>query len=363
MTSRENFLAMMAGGMPAWLPYDVPATAPVVEAIRRETGMPPEDAFDADFRNVDATPRGDDPARWRRELEKAGFRYPPGEIVTGPFGLAWRRPPVASLGSATHMLEMLHPLEVIEDVAELEALPWPDTADPAHYEDFPARCGRIHGLGKVASGLCEGTIFEFTWYVRGMDNVFCDWAEENPVSEWLMDYFTRRSIHKCRAMVRAGCDVIRLGDDVGTQQSLLLSIDQWRHHLKPRLKAVIDAIREASEGRRIFVQYHSDGAITPLIPDLIEIGVDILNPVQPECMDVAAVAAEFGDRIALCGMIGTQTTMPFGSVQDVREAVDAVRDLHRRGARVVVAPTHVLEPDVPLENIRAFVEAARQPIW
>ncbi|MEX1117810.1 MAG: uroporphyrinogen decarboxylase family protein [Terrimicrobiaceae bacterium] len=192
-----------------------------------------------------------------------------------------------------------------------------------------------------------------------MDTVFCDWAEENPITEWLLDYFTRRSIHECRAMVNAGCDVIRLGDDVGTQESLLISKEMWRQHLKPRLKKVVEAIREASGPRKVWVQYHSDGAVTPLIPELIEIGIDILNPVQPECMDLEAVAAGFQDKLILCGMIGTQTTMPFGSPDDVREAVARVRRLQTSGARVIVAPTHVLEPDVPMENIRAFVEAIR----
>ena len=93
--------------------------------------------------------------------------------------------------------------------------------------------------------------------------------------------------------------------------------------------------------------------------DLIEIGVDILNPVQPECMDLEAVADQYQARLAFSGMIGTQTTMPFGTPGDVRAAVARCRSLHENGARLIVAPTHVLEPDVPWENITAFVEAAR----
>jgi uroporphyrinogen decarboxylase len=138
-----------------------------------------------------------------------------------------------------------------------------------------------------------------------------------------------------------------------------MSADTWRQHLKPRLKRVIDGIREASGSRKVWVHYHSDGDVTPLIDDLIEAGVDILNPVQPECMDLEAVAAGYQDRLAFCGMIGTQTTMPFGSPDDVRAAVERCRRLHERGARVIVAPTHVLEPDVPWENITAFIDAVR----
>ena len=351
---------MIENGKPEWIPFDLPTTEPVRGAILRETGASPEVEFDTDFRHVGVS-LVDDPDRWRTTLEATGFRYP-ANTVMGPHGVAWVRPPLESLGDATHLLEMLHPLTHIEDREILASLPWPDPASGEHYRGLQGRCKAIHAEGKVAAGGRECTIFEHTWYLRGMDNVFCDWAEGNPITEWLLDYFTLRSIHECRAFVAAGCDVIRLGDDVGTQENLLISITMWREHLKPRLKQVVDAIREASGPRKVWVQYHSDGFITPLIPELIEIGIDILNPVQPECMDLEAVAAEFQDRLALCGMIGTQTTMPFGSPADVEEAVVRVRRLHSTGARVIVAPTHVLEPDVPMENIRAFANAAKHSL-
>ena len=179
------------------------------------------------------------------------------------------------------------------------------------------------------------------------------------MTEWLLEYFTARSVLACRAFALAGCDMIRLGDDVGMQDRLLLSAETWRLRLKPRLKRVIDAIRKASGGRKVWVHYHSDGDVPPLVEDLIEIGLDILNPVQPECMCQESVAERYGSRLAFSGMIGTQTTMPFGTTDDVRTAVARCRNLHENEARVIVAPTHVLEPNVPWENITAFVEAVR----
>ncbi len=358
MNSLENFHAMMSGGRPGWLPFDLPTTEPVEKRIRKQLGLPSWEAFDTDFRDTSASYLGDDGAVWRPALEDIGFQFPENSVV-GRFGMACVRPPVETLGDATHLTEMLHPLSVIEDVAQLEKLPWPDTSDPAHYAGYRKWREDVQAAGKVARAWQECTIFEDTWYLRGMDNVFCDWADGNPVSDWLLDYFTGRSIHNCRALARAGFDMIKLGDDVGMQNSMLLSMETWRRHLKPRLKRVIDAIREVSEGRKVWVQYHSDGDVTPLVDDLIEIGVDILNPVQPECMDLEAVAAQYQDRLAFSGMIGTQTTMPFGTPDDVRAAVVRCRRLHENGARVIVAPTHVLEPDVPWENIVAFVEAVR----
>lgn len=358
MNSRENFYQMLEGGSPEWLPFDLPTTEPVERRIRERTGKPPEEAFDTDFRSVGASFLGDDPAKWRAAYEKIGFHLPDNGVILR-MGISFVRPPASSLGEAVHLMEMLHPLAGIEELSQLESLPWPDTSDPANFTGCARRCEEIHAAGKVAAASLECTVFEDTWYLRGMDNVFCDWADGNPVTEWLLDYFTERSFHSARAFARAGFDLIRLGDDVAMQHSLLMSPNTWREHLKPRLKRVIDGIREAAGGRKVWVHYHSDGDVTPLIADLIEAGVDILNPVQPECMDVEAVAAHYQDRLAFNGMIGTQTTMPFGSPDDVRAAVERCRRLHANGARVIVAPTHVLEPDVPWENIAAFAEAVR----
>ena len=361
MNARENLIEMLTGGQPQRLPFDLPTTEPVEKIIFERTGSNARKAFDPDFDLMHAAFPDDDPERWKAAYEAMGFPVPDNAVIMR-MGITFLKPPVSTLGKAVHLLEMLHPLADIEGVEALEALPWPDISipiDPAPYERFAMEA---QSAGRVATASVECTVFEDTWYLRGMDNVFCDWAEESPVSEWLLDYFTERSLNSVRAFTLAGFDVIRLGDDVGTQNSLMLSLDTWRQHLKPRLKRVVDGIREASAGRKVWVQYHSDGDVTDLIDDLIEIGIDILNPVQPECMDLEAVTARYQDRIAFCGMIGTQTTMPFGTTHAVREAVERCRRLYQNGARLIVAPTHVLEPDVPWENITAFVDAAREPL-
>ena len=107
----------------------------------------------------------------------------------------------------------------------------------------------------------------------------------------------------------------------------------------------------------VLVYYHSDGFIEPVIPDLIEIGVDVLNPVQPECMNPVKLKKEYGNRLSFWGTIGTQTTMPFGTPDEVREVVKHMIETVGRGGGLLIAPTHVLEPDVPWENILAFVES------
>lgn len=132
----------------------------------------------------------------------------------------------------------------------------------------------------------------------------------------------------------------------------------WREWLKPRLASVIEAAKEANPEVLIF--YHSCGYIEPIIPDLIEIGVDILNPVQPESMDPERIKKLYGNELAFWGTIGTQTTLPFGTPDEVRQEVKRMIETVGDGGGLLISPTHVIEPDVPWENIMAFVDAVKE---
>lgn len=360
LNSRENFFRMMCRDRdrgPERLPFDLPATPPVLDWIERERGTRDVvQAFGSDF--YDCSPRlAGDPVRWRAAYEELGVKFPENAEIEAN-GFAFALPTGGSTGEAYHFREMLHPLSEVEEVAQLEQLPWPDLNDPEAADGVEERIGDIRQAGKISVAPLECTVFESAWYVRGMDNLFGDLIEGNPVGDWLLDWFTERSICKARIAARAGIDIVALGDDVGTQRGMMMSVDFWREHLRPRLQRVIDSVRAAQQ-RHVYIRYHSDGDIRPIIDDLAEMGVDILNPVQPECMPVAEVVAQHKHHLAFWGMVGTQTTMPFGSTAEVRAAVEECAHFAREGSVVVVAPTHVLEPDVPWENIRAFVDAVR----
>ena len=320
MNARENFHAMMDGGRPEWLPLNVPVTPPVADLIEEQTGVrSPELAFETDF-GFEWVGYNEDPERWRSALADLGCELP-ANVELGPFCVAHVAPPAELMGKAYHFRTMLHPLESITSVAQLEQLPWPDTADPKHYAALQKKMQQVHNRGKVAFAGMECTAFEVSWYVRGMDNLFQDLAEGNGIADWLLDWFTERSCNVGREFARAGVDIFGLGDDVGMQTGMLLSVPMWRQHLKPRLAKVIAAIREASGDRKVYVHYHSDGNIMPIVEELIEIGVDILNPVQPECMDAGELTRRHAKQLGLSGMVGTQTTMPFGTPDDVRRRV------------------------------------------
>jgi uroporphyrinogen decarboxylase len=128
--------------------------------------------------------------------------------------------------------------------------------------------------------------------------------------------------------------------------------------LKPRFVELISRAKRVNPKLLIFL--HSDGAIEPLIPDLIEVGVDILNPIQPECMNPTRIKEQFGDRLAFWGTVGTQTTLPFASPGEIRRVVKERIETVGKGGGFLIAPSHKIQPEVPWVNIIAFVEAVRK---
>ena len=174
---------------------------------------------------------------------------------------------------------------------------------------------------------------------------------------YIFDEVTARAVINAESFARAGVDILYLGDDIGMQSTIMMSIDMYTEWLKPRLKRVIDAARAVNPD--IIVFYHSCGFVTPFIEHLIEVGVDVLNPIQSECMDFEEIHREFGDRISFHGTIGTQKIMPFGTPEEVRETVWRNLDIAGGNGGLFPAPTHMLEPEVPWENVLAYVDACR----
>lgn len=255
-----------------------------------------------------------------------------------------------------HFTKMISPLRNATSMQDLENYPWPNV-DGWTDEGAAEQTEALHDQGRVVGGFI-GHIFETSWQIRGMEEFLMDMAAQPDWAEFVLDRIADMQMKKAVAAARAGADWIRTGDDVATQNAMMMAPDQWRHYLKPRWAKIYAAVKEINPD--IAVWYHSDGNVMDIIPDLIEIGVDILNPVQPECMDPEEIKRRFGDKLVIDGTIGTQTTMPFGSADDVRHMVKSrIEKLGYDGA-LILSPTHVLEPEVPLENIAAFLDTARQ---
>lgn len=259
--------------------------------------------------------------------------------------------------AAHHMTRMRHPLAGIGQERDLDGYPWPDWdgADEAPIVDFVAACRRD---GVAALGTMACTVWETAWYLRSMERLMQDMADDAPLAHRILDQVTGLACVRAARYARLGCDIIELGDDIGTQRGPLLSPAMWRRWLKPRLAQVVAAARAA--GPRVLIQYHSCGQVLAFVDELIEIGVDILNPVQPECMPFAEVVRRWGGRLSFNGTLGTQTVLPFGSADQVRATVREHRRLAGPCGGLLCCPTHLVEPEVPWANLEAYLEAAAE---
>jgi len=236
--------------------------------------------------------------------------------------------------------------------------PLPDIEAKYRYDQVALDIARHHerGLAVMAGMAC--TIFEVAWYMRSMELLLMDFVDNQEFAEVLLDRITEKRIIQAQRYAALAPDVIMFGDDVATQRGMLMSVGMWRKWLKGRLARVIAAARQTNPDVIIF--YHSDGDATAIVPDLIEIGVDVLNPIQPECMDLFALKRKYGDQISFWGTLGTQSTLPFGTPQDVAQDIQERCEIAADNGGLLIAPTHMVEPEVPWENILAFVESVKK---
>jgi uroporphyrinogen decarboxylase len=256
--------------------------------------------------------------------------------------------------AAMHMTRMHHPLAGDISVDAIERYPFPEIA-PDALARATADVERGHAAGLAVVGYMACTVWETAWYMRSMEDLMVDMASEEPTAEMLLDKVTAISRARARTYAQAGVDILHLGDDIGTQRAPMMSVELWQAWLAPRLRAVIAEARSVKPDVLVF--YHSCGYVLPFLDGLVDAGIDILNPVQPECMSFEDVHRRIGDRVAFWGTIGTQSTLPFGTPEDVRATV--LSRLETCGARggIVIGPTHMVEPEVPWENLVAMKAA------
>lgn len=255
----------------------------------------------------------------------------------------------------TYVQLSYHPLYRIEGIEDLESYPWP-TADLWDYSDIPRQ---IESLEDYPIFIHSRGFFEISWFMRGMDNFMVDLALNPPLACKLMDKVKNYLIAKLVRILDAGkgkIDFVELNDDVGEQNRLLISPAMWREYIKPRMKEMIDVVHSY----RARVMYHSCGSVRAIIPDLIEIGVEILNPIQPKAagMDPKGLKKDFGDKLTFYGTIDEQETLPYGKPEDVKaEVLDRIRYV-APGGGFIISPCHSIQPDTPLENIMALYNTA-----
>jgi len=348
MNNRENVLRALRRRNPERVPFEFVLCPSHIDAFEKKTGSRDYQAhYGFPIRYVDLNPT----------RKKTDFSVYYENLPAAAEPLNWNPEwgVMGVQGSVAHFQEMLHPMKNFQSVEEVKAYPWPDFNEPYRWEGVRERVESLITNDLIAVAFMQMTIFEVAWYLRGMDNLMIDMKMNPEFADALFDTITEMRIGMAEKFARSGVDILMLGDDVSTQLDMMISPESYRELLKPRMKIIIHAAKAIKPDLLVF--YHCDGNCRKIIPDLIEVGVDILNPIQPECMDPVEIKRLYGDRLTLWGTLGTQSTMPFGTPETVKGKCRALIETAGKGGGLLLAPTHMIEPDVPMENLDAFIEA------
>jgi uroporphyrinogen decarboxylase len=230
---------------------------------------------------------------------------------------------------------------------DLDSFHWPDMNIFDSVEVIRERVERYKG--KYAMKGILNYPFKVCWQMRGLENFLCDMMINPDFAGAYLRRIAAYEKEKGIRMIRAGVDILAIIGDIAMQDRLMVNADAWRSVDKPVFAEMISTFRKEKPDIKIF--YHSDGNIEEVIPDLIEIGVDIINPVQPECMDVAKIKKMYGDRITLHGTISIQETLPHGTKEEVRSEINSRIETCGKNGGFILAPSNLIQNDTPIENI------------
>jgi uroporphyrinogen decarboxylase len=361
MNGKERTLLALRRLEPDRVPVWVTVVAEMADRLARVTGIPadPLDAYltnrishaelltalGNDVVGIGSTAPASDPTHERSD----GY-------LEDEWGFVYRRVPHAF---GVYLEIVGRPLAGVASARELARYRLPDPAAPGRFDvarDRAARYGRSHAL----LGIIECTVFEMAWNMVGLELFLTDMALRRDYVGPLLDEVAEYSIGIGRALIELGADALLMGDDVGMDIGPMLSPRMWREWLQPRLQRVIDAYRAARPD--VILAYHTCGSVLPFIEPLIEMGVQVLNPIQVTArgMDPAVLKARYGDRLAFCGGIDQRQVLPHGTPADVE------REVRRRigelgpGGGYLAAPTHDIQADTPVGNVLALFEACRR---
>lgn len=246
-----------------------------------------------------------------------------------------------------------HAFSPLENSLDLDRFPWPDPNGEKILDTAEQTILR-HGPSYFIApnlGMC---LFERAWSLRGFDALLMDMLERTQWVEELLDRILEIQLTLSRRFVAAGVAGGYFGDDYGAQRAMLFSPRLWRRLIKPRLAKLFAVYVDAG----LPVILHSDGDIRAILPDLVEIGLTTLNPVQPEVLEHTWLQSEYGAKLSFYGGVSTQGVLPGGTVEEVRAATMAcARALAPDGTGLLLGPSHRMQSDIPARNVEAMLDA------
>ena len=357
MNRRERVLMAISHERPDFVPYNFHAIDPVYTRVRQHYGLPDNDAV-VEFVGNHIVKVGSD-FNVNPWADDVGMQLVPsggpvttavddaGGLHTDEFGCVWDR-------GHSMPFPVSHPLA--EDHVLLDSYLMPDPYRPGRFDPAKALADRYRGqvflFGKLGMAL-----FERAWSIRGMEQVLMDMAVHPEFIEELLDRILYEwNLPIIEQQLDLGVDGFYFADDWGSRAGLLFSPGMWRRFIKPRLAVCYQRAKE----RGLIVGQHSDGNVLEIFPDLIEIGMDVFNPLEPSVYDPYEVKAQYGDRVTFYGGIDVKRTLPRGTPEQVRAEVRERAECLGEGGGYILQSSHTILDDVPVENLVAYIETCHE---
>lgn len=275
------------------------------------------------------------------------------EALLDSWGIRWH---YVDYGPGRYLEILEYPLANVNDLAGMNAFAFPDPEaefESINLDDVLARYGETHWI----VGGPVGTMFETAWMLRGLEQFMIDLVDNEAYARALIERGMRYHLTLARRFIEKGVDMIWTGDDFGEQHKMLMSPRMWRRYFKPLYREFYAELKQMNPD--IVIAHHSDGNIEPIIPDYIEIGLDVLQAVQPQSMDPVKLKRQYGDQLAFWGTMDVQHTFPYGTPEDVAAEARNRMEVVGENGGLILAPSHGIQPDVPLRNLRAYYETVR----
>lgn len=333
MTPRERVYAALDFEQTDIVPYHVEFTGVARQSLADYWGDP---EFSSGIGNHLACLSHRIGSRWE-EVAPGHFR--------DEWGVVWNRTVDRDIGTVENC---------VLPEPDLTGYEFPDPHSHELFDRYPGFVEANRDLFRVSS--IGFTLFERAWTLRGMEQLLTDMIERPDFVRGLFDRITEFQLAQIDRALEHDIDAIRFGDDWGSQNGLIMGPHLWREFVKPCVRRLYQRVREA--GRFVFI--HSCGDVNAIMPDLVECGVQVFNPFQPEVMDVFETKRRYHGRLAFYGGISVQRLLPHGTPDEVRCEVRRLLDELGTGGGYIAAPSHAVPADVPPENAAAMIEVLQR---
>lgn len=336
MTKREVVKAALDGEAPPYTPWSFRFTAEPRMELCRHFGCGPDDLIAHTGCHI--LELGSD----------IGFFEEVGpDLHRDVFGVVWDRSMDKDIGMPASYL--------IRDHSDLDKIEFPDPCDSRFFEDIERRIDRFPDRFRLFD--LGFSLYERAWTLRSTEDLLVDMIEEPEFVHALLKRIADYNIAQVRKALEYDIDAVYFGDDWGQQQGLIMGFEKWNEFIRPQLARMYGVTRSA--GKYQFI--HSCGDVDELFDELISIGLNCFNPFQPEVMDVAGLHARYQGRLSFWGGLSTQHTLPHKHESAVRAESRTLLEMGCSGS-YIFSPAHAVESDVPLENILAFIDEARNQV-